>query len=135
MDELEELKKEKARLQALAQAQQDMGKRQNEKNKLKRKIWGMKHPKIVKVVRVAKDSTVGVGMIFKEAGKRVAPYAEQGLKNFAQNAGKQYREGEEHARRVTKKVCKSKVAKSKKKRVKKVVVRSQPNIGFPNPFN
>lgn len=64
MTNLDDLKRERDRLLAQEQLERDIEANQRKKNKIKSQIWALKHKKTVKVINVAKRSTVGVGMIF-----------------------------------------------------------------------
>jgi len=130
MSELDELKREREKLLAQEQLERDMEAHQREKSKVKSQIWALKHKKTVKVINVAKRSTVGVGMIFGKLGKAVAPAVKQGARNFASNAS--YAVGEAERPRSRKRRV---VKKSPKKRVVKKVVRRNYNSMFGNnPF-
>lgn len=131
MSDLDELKRERARLLAQEQLERDMEAHQREKDRIKSDIWKMKHKKTVKVINVAKRSTVGVGMIFGKVGKAVAPAVKQGARNFASNASYAVAEQERPRSRKRRVVRK----KSPKKRVVKKVVRRNYNSMFgDNPF-
>jgi tRNA A22 N-methylase len=86
MGELEDLKREEARLLNLQELRNENSTRQTEKQKVKKRIWVLKHPKIVKVVNVGKRSIVGVGIIAGAGFNKARPYLEQGANNFMQNS-------------------------------------------------
>jgi len=129
MSDLDELRREKARLLVQEQVDRDMEAYDKERRNLKADIWEMKHKKTVKVINVAKRSTVGVGMIFGKVGKAVAPALKQGARNFASNASYAVEQADRpRKRRVVRK-------KSPKKRIVKKVVRRNYNSMFgDNPF-
>jgi len=129
MSDLDELRREKARLLVQEQVDRDMEAYDKERRNLKADIWKMKHKKTVKVINVAKRSTVGVGMIFGKVGKAVAPALKQGARNFASNASYAVEQADRpRKRRVVRK-------KSPKKRIVKKVVRRNYNSMFgDNPF-
>jgi len=131
MSDLDELKREKARLLAQQEVDRDMEAYDKERRNLKSDIWRMKHKKTIKVINVAKRSTVGVGMIFGKVGKAVAPALKQGARNFASNSSYAVAEQERPRSRKRRVVRK----KSPKKRVVKKVVRRNYNSMFgDNPF-
>ncbi len=121
MDELEVLRRENARLDAEEEIRKNYAKKEREKRSLKRQIWVKKNPKTVRVVKVAKQSIGGVGMIFGSVGRAVAPSIKKGAMNFAENS-----------RRTVapkKRVVRVKRSKPKKRRIKRVVERNP--FGFP----
>lgn len=128
MTNLDDLKRERDRLLAQEQLERDIEANQRKKNKIKSQIWALKHKKTVKVINVAKRSTVGVGMIFGKVGKAVIPAVKQGARNFTSNVVAEEDRPRLTRRRVVRK-------KSPKKRVVKKVVRRNYNSMFEdNPF-
>ena len=119
MSNLYDLKRERDRLQNIEDVHKDMEAYDREKKKVKSDIWKMKHRKTVKVISVAKRSTVGVGMIFGRAGKAVAPMVKQGAKNFASNA----RSSVSQEPRIRKQ------RPIKRRKIKKVTLRRKPFQG------
>ena len=135
MEELEQLKEEHRKLLAKEDVKRQERIERQEKITLKRKIWKMKHPKTIRVVRVVKQSTEGVGMMAKWAGKKVAPVIKQGAMNIAENM---YAEAEKTPQGYPKKkkVVRVKKVKRKSPKKKRVVVikkvKRRQSLGIPN---
>ena len=85
MDELEELKKERDKLEAEREVREEFRKRDAEKRKLKKEIWTRKNPKKTKAIEIARRSAGGVKIMLGGIGKAVAPALKQGSVNFASN--------------------------------------------------
>ena len=117
MKDLEQLKEEHRELLAKEDVARQERIKVSEKKQLKKKIWKMKHPRIIKVVKVAKQSTEGVGMMATWAGRKVAPVIKQGAMNMAEGM---YQEAE-RAPRKKRKVIKVKKVKRKSPKRRKVV--------------
>lgn len=137
MDELEQLEKENARLDAEEEVREDMKAYQKKKERLKKRIWAKKHRRVVKVIRIgkrvggiAKQSTQGVGIIFGRIGKSVAPTIRQGAINFTSNLQNSKSKRQIPTRRVVK-IKKTK--RRKKKRVVRRKVRRKQDRGI-SPF-
>lgn len=124
MGELEDLKREEARLLAQQSAREDINMKDLEKTKIKKRIWRLKHHKIVKVINIGKRSVQGVGMIAKKGFDSARPYLEQGARNFYGNVNQP---------RVKKKKV-VRVKKSKGKRKIKKVRRNNEVFNFRSPF-
>lgn len=135
MDELERLRQENARLDAEEEARKRLGEREREKSKLRRSIWVKKNPKVVKVVRVAKQSAGGVGMILSKVGRGVGRGVGQGVKNYAKNYEAEQKRRPQRRRVV--RVKKVKKKSPKKKRVVRVRRRPRPqnNLNLPSYHN
>lgn len=86
MGDLEDLRKEETRLLNQQSVRNDMSARDVEKGKVKRRIFALKHPALVKVVNVGGTSLKGIGMMAKMGFNKARPYLEQGAKNFAGSA-------------------------------------------------
>ena len=87
MDELEQLRKEKARLMGIEEGRRKQYKRARKIRVIKREIKEMKRPKIIRGIRgVAIDSTKGVGMLISAGAKKASPVVKRGLQNLAENA-------------------------------------------------
>lgn len=122
MGELENLRREEKKLLSQQKVMEEMDKRQREKGKVKKRIFVLKHPKIMKVLKVGKRTAGKFGIMTKAGIKKARPYLEQGLKNYNENMLKP-------ARVV-------RVKKVKRKKKKKVRRARENNFGNPfgNPF-
>ena len=126
---IEELREEQRKLLAKEEiARREEIKRQ-ERRTLERNVRRLKHPRVVKVIKVARRSVEGVGMLAGMAGRKVAPIAKRGLMNLAENAREQSREQPRRVRKITKKKSPK---KKKKVVVKKVRRRRAPTSNVPS---
>lgn len=118
MDELEQLRKEKARLVEQRERERAKEREEKEVKGLRKEVRLMKQPKYVRVIKgVTKDSFSGVGMIFKVGAKKASPFVRQGLSNLAENARREQQRYEKVPIRVKKKkrVVKKRIIKRRKK--------------------
>lgn len=127
MGDLEDLKKEEAKLLAKQSVREDMSANQREKQKVMKRIWALKHPKIVKVVKVGKMSAEGVGMLAKAGFKKAQPYIEQGARNMYENS-------EQPRQRKVVRVRKSKGKKKKVVKKRRVIRKPKQQEIFGSPF-
>jgi len=72
MGELEDLKRERARLQNRADVRADFKKRDAEKKELKREIREMKHPGLFAFGRGVKNTARGIGKSIQESQRKRA---------------------------------------------------------------
>jgi len=141
MGELEDLRREEQRLDAQEEARRDMARHQQEKDKLKRNIWFKKNPsarRVVKVVKVAgsvaKQSTLGVGMILGSVYKKAKPVLQKYANEGRAPKSRRVVRVKKVKRKAPKKKRKVRVKKIRKKKRVVKVIRSAPRSNLPN-FN
>ena len=128
MSELENLKRERAKLLAKQEGERERDRYNKEKSKVKSDIFRMKHKKTIRVINIAKRSTSGVGMIFGKVGSALG----RGAVNMAQNYEEDNRPIIQRKRSTRKRVVKKR--STKKRVIRKRVVRRD-NFPFGNnPF-
>lgn len=118
MGELEDLRREEARLKNEQSVRNEFDLREMEKRKVRKSIFRLKHPTVVKVIGVGKTSIRGIGMMTKMGFEKAKPYLEQGARNFASNSQDNFNNPfeEPRQRRKVVRVKKIKRVRSKKRR-------------------
>jgi len=120
MRELEDLQKQEKKLLAQQEVLNKMSAHQKEKIKLKKTIWRLKHPKIIKVVKIGKTAVAGLRNIAVKSFEKARPYLEQGTKQFLEQVSSQ-----------PKKIVR---VKRRNRKLRKQVKRSKNNNPFGFPF-
>jgi hypothetical protein len=113
MGDLEDLKKEAEKLEAQQSVRNEFDLREMEKRKVKKRIFRLKHPSVVKVINIGKTSIKGIGMMAKMGFEKAKPYLVEGAKNFASNSQDNFNSPFQEPRQRRKVV---KVRKIKRKR-------------------
>jgi len=86
MVSLKDLREEESKLLTQESIKEDYREAEREKGKIRKRIFVLKHPNVIKVIKVGKTSVKGIGMMVKMGFDKARPYLEQGAKNFAGSA-------------------------------------------------